>query len=585
MKVTASLAQKPRMSSLSFVPRKLTKSTNAQKPRPCNTAAGASAPSASAITSTSTSAVTSIGPTATDEAPAKYEDLDYANLIALSLSDFNLWLNSDLRQKIGYGSTQGPEAGYISLSYLFEHSIPLMSLLDSKPGKESNATRSKVQAALVKGIRSSANHLFDVRLLLHPDETVPRFGKQKEVGGGYEIRRKRIGLVLRSKSEWDSCTLYIENIPPGYKSYTEIIRFLNDLLHNSPPIPSSSASTADPLTRIQGISFPPHHNDKPDARPSCKGFALVTFAHAVDCEHLEKNWPWLRETTITSEVGQSKSEGPKEIDLATRTSHVARQYDFRVITKKRWLESKAEYLAYRQKLVEEMNAYQDAQQKRPRTTLPSKTHDVMSTDLSSQPSTSASAPLPDAYATTSLNYSSPYPLGCLVFVKNVHPETTKTTLRSLLSQGLRLQDTHELQKNCEGLDYVDFSKGVDTCYLRLATPGYTAALVDYFDHRAHKIVQISGMDETGTNVSSSASSSSTRDLRPIVVERVTGRPEEIYWEKVPVKVKRAAVEKAIRLMETGNRPAADGTSEQLKRSLEVDAEGAEPSSKRKKRKL
>lgn len=50
------------------------------------------------------------------------------------------------------------------------------------------------------------------------------------------------------------------------------------------------------------------------------------------------------------------------------------------------------------------------------------------------------------------------------------------------------------------------------------------------------------MDETGTDVSL------VEGFDPITVARVTGRPEEIYWEKVPVKVKKLAVERAINLV-------------------------------------
>lgn len=90
----------------------------------------------------------------------------------------------------------------IPLDYLLEHSGVLSGLCSC-----TDIPRSQVQRALVKAIRLYASHLFDVQLTLHPDETVPRFGKQKDVGGGYEIRRKCIDL--KSKADWDACTLYI----------------------------------------------------------------------------------------------------------------------------------------------------------------------------------------------------------------------------------------------------------------------------------------------------------------------------------------------------------------------------------------
>jgi len=90
----------------------------------------------------------------------------------------------------------------IPLDYLLEHSAVLSGLYS-----RTDIPRSQVQRALVKAIRLYASHLFDVQLTLHPDETVPQFGKQKDVGGGYEIWRKCIDLT--NKTDWDACTLYL----------------------------------------------------------------------------------------------------------------------------------------------------------------------------------------------------------------------------------------------------------------------------------------------------------------------------------------------------------------------------------------
>ncbi|KXN81845.1 hypothetical protein AN958_03614 [Leucoagaricus sp. SymC.cos] len=580
------------MSSLSFVPRKVTKGSNAQKPKPQSVIAETSKSSVASANSSST-LVTASTPSGASEESSKYDEQDYANLIALSLSDYALWVDADIRQKLGSGVQPGfkEDARYVSLNYLFEHSACLACLLDSSPKKESKAIRSKIQSALVKGLRSQASHLFDVRLLLHPDETIPCFGKQKEVGGGYEVRRKRVGLVMRGKSDWDACTLYVEDIPPGYRSYAEIICFMNHLLDDAPPISSSSALPFDPLTRIQGISFPSHYNDKSDTRPSCKGFALVTFAHISDCEHLKDRWPWLRASRSGSETAQCKPDGEKDAAATvTEATRVAHQYGFRVIAKGRWLLLKTEYLTYRQKLVEEMNVYQDTRQAPPgaaRGSNPSNPHNSSGPTI--LPSTHVLTP--DDSANTipvgSLSLSSPYPPNCLVFVKHVHPQTTKTSLRNLFSQAFRSPHTPPSPENPAGLDYVDFNKGMDTCYLRLTTPAYTATLMNYFDHGTHKIVQVSGMDETGTDVSSGTSSIPPQGLKPIVVDRVIGRPEEFYWEKVPAKVKRAAVEKAVQLVKIAdNERSGDVASDGRKRSLEsTSKQKDETLSKRKKRKL
>jgi xRRM domain len=52
-----------------------------------------------------------------------------------------------------------------------------------------------------------------------------------------------------------------------------------------------------------------------------------------------------------------------------------------------------------------------------------------------------------------------YPHGCLAFIKNVHPETNKTTLKELLSAAFR-QDGEAATG--QEVDYVDYLKGIDS---------------------------------------------------------------------------------------------------------------------------
>ena len=48
-----------------------------------------------------------------------------------------------------------------------------------------------------------------------------------------------------------------------------------------------------------------------------------------------------------------------------------------------------------------------------------------------------------------------YPTGCLVFVKNLNPDTNKTVLRSLLASPFSAGSS-----GC--IDYVDYTKGLDS---------------------------------------------------------------------------------------------------------------------------
>jgi len=90
------------MSSLSFLPRKLTKGINAQKSSTCGAKTGQSGESASGITLLD---VTRNGPATSSNGTTlpEYDDQDSINLLSLSLSDFALWLGVELRQQLECG--------------------------------------------------------------------------------------------------------------------------------------------------------------------------------------------------------------------------------------------------------------------------------------------------------------------------------------------------------------------------------------------------------------------------------------------------------------------------------------------------
>lgn len=46
----------------------------------------------------------------------------------------------------------------------------------------------------------------------------------------------------------------------------------------------------------------------------------------------------------------------------------------------------------------------------------------------------------------------------------------------------------------------------------------------------------------------SSSDKNNSQLKPVVAEQVLGKREEVYWEKVPEKIRRQAVEKALSLL-------------------------------------
>lgn len=92
------------MSSLAFIPRKLTKSAPAKDIKPIS--------KRDEDHSSSKPVPTLPAVPAPDDVPTKYNDQDYANLITLSLSDYVLWIDPDLRRKFEVDSAGDQRCEY-----------------------------------------------------------------------------------------------------------------------------------------------------------------------------------------------------------------------------------------------------------------------------------------------------------------------------------------------------------------------------------------------------------------------------------------------------------------------------------------
>jgi hypothetical protein len=89
------------------------------------------------------------------------------------------------------------------------------------------------------------------------------------------------------------------------------------------------------------------------------------------------------------------------------------------------------------------------------------------------------------------------------------------------------------------------------CYVRFATPAYADFFVDYFS--SHDIAQSSGLDSSGSE------SSKAEDI--IVPEIVLGKREEVYWERIPEKLRRRAVEKSLKAIHGPSDITTGGSSD------------------------
>lgn len=207
-----------------------------------------------------------------------------------------------------------------------------------------------------------------------------------------------------------------------YRTLAGIFNFTMKLLPEDP---------ADAL-RVQHIALPRHHLDKPNDYPKCKGFALVTLSRMEDVDHLVQQWPWQRKSRAAA-LGDEK------------TTAEAEKFGFRLTRKSHWEKLNAEYLAYRQRLLEDIE--QDEEDDTPAVFEQPRAPEEERFTVVDQPKPH------------NIDPSADYPPNCLVFVRHVHPGTNKTTLRKLLSQAFSGDDP---EASVEGIDYVDFNKSMDT---------------------------------------------------------------------------------------------------------------------------
>lgn len=247
-----------------------------------------------------------------------------------------------------------------------------------------------------------------------------------------------------------------ENIPVQYRSLPGTLKLIKTLLANTPsPFPLHP--------RIQSIIFPRHHRDQPTSLPVCKGFALVALTFLQDVNYVLEKWPW--------ETVQIKAEA---VENRSQVLEDAAKFGVRSTTKERWDALKADYLLFRQQLVEEINEAQEKEQASRRhleaalapppglsapTSLSHDRHEknsVKGKDV--HVPTHATAVKPPMIHANSL-----YPSGCLVFVRHLHPDTNKTTLRALFAHAWSADaGASSSGKPADGIDYLDYMKGMDS---------------------------------------------------------------------------------------------------------------------------
>ncbi|KAH9983047.1 hypothetical protein BJV74DRAFT_797603 [Russula compacta] len=413
------------------------------------------------------------------------DDHHPAILCALAFSDHQLWFDPSLRDPNRDGF------------------VPIRTLLHTSPVFLAANVVSLTETAIVKSLRAHARDTFDIRMIV-VDKTRNRHGRHAHghtLAGGYEIRRKDWAEATErfptfSSEYWDTQTIYI------------------------------GPRTTQQLPRYTTHFSPPHHQDPPDAIPKCKGFALVTLSDPSAISHLLTHFPYHNSSAPAAADENNDDASPEELE--------ARKAGFRTLSKERWEALQSEYVEYRDALLRHVAASSSTSTStfsattsasaittvnaRPsRTPAPANGNGAASHSSSSTCTNEQATPY-DEIAVARAHIRNDYPPGCVIFARHVPADTNKTALRAQFSA---------LLDATTALDYVDYTKGLDTCYLRLTTPQHALSLLNRFGGAESARVADGEEEEEG-----------------IVLELLDGRREEMYWSCVPDKVRALAVQRA-----------------------------------------
>ncbi|GAA6020741.1 hypothetical protein JCM10207_002008 [Rhodosporidiobolus poonsookiae] len=149
-------------------------------------------------------------------------------------------------------------------------------------------------------------------------------------------------------------------------------------------------------------------------------------------------------------------------------------------------------------------------------------------------------PAVDLSSPSALSIQGAFPEACVLWVRNVHEKSTKTSLKQLFSALLE-----QLQEGSgKGVEYVDYEKGTEVCYLRFASSPLCLLALSH-------ITAVPSLHLTQTTLSplsalspSTLSTAETDARRPLVAELLQGEHERRYWAAVPEQTRRKARESA-----------------------------------------
>ncbi|KAG8833285.1 hypothetical protein FRC17_010999, partial [Serendipita sp. 399] len=391
-------------------------------------------------------------------------------LIETAMSDYAFWNNGDLRR---YATDKNNE-GFLALSRL---------LMESSIVKDTGSDIA--EASVLQALKEYGSGLVELQMKVAASQ---RYKMSTSSLGSYNVRRvdwqtlrgkeetsegvSRSALIWeRTQSDWEKLTVYV-----GIQDDEDMA---NDGHHSIP-------------SRVQNLELPAHFKAQEGDIPVCKGFAFVTFDTMAQADNFARRWNW---DGPSVESGQAPSddedhdEGIEEelmnLDISKDRNEYgsfveeAKESGFRCMSFEKWDQLKKEYLERQNALYEAIKrATRESQEaslgrpisKRVADSTPNQRKEYKPATESALkvrelpphlPTISRLLDPPEPRTSGSISTSDwEFPPGCLVFVKNLHPQTNKTALKGLFNHVLRLAQGN-VAKSYD-VDYVDWAKGMSS---------------------------------------------------------------------------------------------------------------------------
>ncbi|GAA6048772.1 hypothetical protein JCM3770_003959 [Rhodotorula araucariae] len=292
--------------------------------------------------------------------------------------------------------------------------------------------------------------------------------------------------------------------------------------------------------------------------------------------------------TMSAKVGPTGKKEKEKLSCAER----ARQGGMRALSYDRWLDLKDEYLAYKRSLETVIEAQHEgklsalrnpptqrdepphlakqgsardppsssgrrAGKRAASPTSPAFDGDVSLPSTSAGPSSSkrpkrASSPTAvlnsrlrrirtpspglDLASEAALEVAGAFPAACVLWVRNVHEKSGRTSLKALF--GALLETLQE--GSGKGVEYVDYEKGLDSCYLRFSSPTLASLIHDHLTATPSLHLSPTALSPLSALSPSSRTAAESDLRRPLAATLLAGDAERKYWANVPEATRKAA---------------------------------------------